>query len=205
MKFIAILTAAAALGLCSMPVMAQPASPRVNAGYFDKTISIEFTNAKLQTVLEDITRQTGVRFEPAQSVADMRLSVHLKDLPLSEIIRILNSYQYLTFSETGAGQFVVKPNGDVLGKLINTEMRGARLAEVLAEFSRQTGARFRADSGLSEIELTIAFRDYPLGSVLKAIAKMKNLQFTRTGESDFTVYIKQNRESNTPLYMRTGK
>lgn len=205
MKFITLLTAVATLGLWFMPAMAQPASPRGTAGYLDKTISIDFTNTKLQTVLEDVTRQTGVRFEPAQSVADMRLSAHLKNLPLSEIIRILSSYQYLIFSETGAGQFVVKPNGDVLGKLINTEMRGARLAEVLAEFSRQTGASFHADSGISDIELSIAFLDYPLGSVLKAIAKIKNLQFSRNGESDFTVSSKQNREVNTPLYLPTGK
>ncbi|MCK5014140.1 MAG: secretin and TonB N-terminal domain-containing protein [Candidatus Omnitrophica bacterium] len=79
------------------------------APQFEKTISMDFTNANLNAVLKMFSQQSELNFIAATDVAAMKVNLYLDQVPVEEALERILSANNLTYEiDPGSNIFIVK-------------------------------------------------------------------------------------------------
>jgi general secretion pathway protein D len=87
------------------------ASPALSAAALRKTLSVEFRDVPLRSILEVITRATGINFVLDKDIRpDTRATIYVRDQPAGEVIEMLLITQQLAKKVVNESTLAVYPN-----------------------------------------------------------------------------------------------
>ncbi|MCD6311405.1 MAG: type II secretion system protein GspD [Elusimicrobia bacterium] len=165
---------------------AEPANPLSGANApVSNTVTFDFKNTDIKDVLRAIAASKGINIVTEPEVKG-NVTIHLKEVPLEVGLKTLLESNGFTYKIENNIYKVFKSKESKLytisyaNGLLNLDIRGADVREVLIEIARQSGVNIVADKSVSG-KVNIHIDNVPFDTGLRTFLNANGFNTTKTG------------------------